>query len=193
MKPTLKIHTRVFLGNMMLLFYTLMTIPCFYWVSTHTDLKMLIKKLNFMLVGLHEFMVVIKFINTIEIRCTHTRSIGISQITFFTQSSSSKTPSNALWSQGILETIESMLITLVGWVLMCREGKSLQLCIWWSHRYFILTHPTIAKALLSPILLIPKTGCIFTIVWADKNPINICKHYKMLQTQLKTINVFFKT
>jgi len=128
MKPTLKIHTRVFLGNMMLLFYTLMTIPCFYWVSTHTDLKMLIKKLNFMLVGLHEFMVVIKFINTIEIRCTHTRSIGISQITFFTQSSSSKTPSNALWSQGILETIESMLITLVGCVLMCREGKSLQLC-----------------------------------------------------------------
>jgi len=102
------------------------------------------------------FMMVIKFINTIDIRYTHTSSIGISWVTFFTQSSSLKTPSNALWSQGILETIEYMLITLVGWVLMCREGKSLQLCIWWSHIYFILTHPTIAKPLVSPILLIPK-------------------------------------
>jgi hypothetical protein len=29
MKPTLKIHIRVFLGNIMLLFYTLMITPCF--------------------------------------------------------------------------------------------------------------------------------------------------------------------
>jgi hypothetical protein len=56
MKPTLKIHIRVFLGNIMLLFYTLMITPCFSWVSTYTDLNMLIKKLNFMLVGLHEFL-----------------------------------------------------------------------------------------------------------------------------------------
>jgi len=55
MKPTLKIHIKVFLGNIMLLFYTLMITPCFSWVSTHMDLKMLVKKLNFMLVGLHEF------------------------------------------------------------------------------------------------------------------------------------------
>jgi hypothetical protein len=55
MKPTLKIHIRVFLGNTMLFFYTLMITPCFSWVNTHMDLKMFIKKLNFMLVGLHEF------------------------------------------------------------------------------------------------------------------------------------------
>ncbi len=55
MKPTFKNPHKSFLGNIMLLSYTLMITPCFSWVSTYTDLKMLINKLNFMLVGLHEF------------------------------------------------------------------------------------------------------------------------------------------
>jgi hypothetical protein len=154
---------------------------------------MFVKKLNLCWLVCMDFMVVIKFINTIEIRYTHTRSIDISWITFFTQSSSFKTPSNALWSQGILETIESMLITLVGWVLMCRKGKSLQLCIWWSHRYFILTHPIIAKALLSPILLIPKWDAYLRYFEVTKIQLIFASITKCCKPNWKLSKFFFKT
>jgi hypothetical protein len=44
-----------FLGQQNVTFLHFDVNSMFSWVSTYTTLKMLIKKLNFMLVGLHEF------------------------------------------------------------------------------------------------------------------------------------------